>query len=128
MTTRKTVTFGIDDIELLYSIPRPGGDLARIIRTFVFVNRSAPPSFSLLNDCLSKAMQAGILVECDGQYRIDPIWYDKIHSHDNLDVNEIQSMLAFQDEFAGKEVLAVVTTPARFTEKDYQLAVKSLDP
>ena len=119
MATNK-VTFSVDDVELLYSVPQPGGDLATIVRTFVFLNRSAAPPFSVVRDCFTKALQSAILSANGDHYQIAPDWYGRIHAHDESEGNEIESMLAFQDDFVGKEVPVVVAAQAGFTEKDYE--------
>lgn len=121
---KTTVKFTEDDVALLYTIPKPGGDLATIIQTYCFVNRDAPPTFSRLADCFTKALKAGILLENGGCYRIAPDWYGRIHSYDESESNEIQAMLAFEDEFVGKEVPVVVDTQADLIEDDYETLVR----
>jgi hypothetical protein len=104
MTTTNSVTFSVDEVELLYSIPEPGGDLQDIIRAFVFLNRSAAPSFSTIRDSFTKSLQTSILLENEGQYRIATAWYRRIHANDDSAGNEIDSMLEFQDNFVGEQV------------------------
>jgi len=124
--TTSTVTFSDDEVDLLYSVPQPGGDLSTIIRTFVFLNRSAAPPFSILRNCFTKALQSGILLASDGHYQITPVWYGRIHKYDESEVNEIASLLAFEDEFVGEEVPVVVAAQLAFTEKDYEAVLESM--
>ncbi len=124
--TTNTVTFSTDDVEILYCIPSPGGDIAAIVRTFTFLNRSAPPPFSLLEDCLTKALQAGIMVENDGQFQIVPEWYKRIHGYDATEENEIEAMLAFEDEFVGEEVSVVATLQASLTKEAYNATLQGM--
>jgi len=126
MSTTNKVTFSIDNVELLYSIPRPGGDLATIVRAFVFLNRSTSPAFSLLQECFTKALQAGILTATDGNYQVQPDWYERIHRFDESAGNEIESMLEFQDEFVGEEVPLVTSAKFSFTEEDYNAIVRGI--
>lgn len=125
MTTNKVIFSG-DDVTLLYSIPQPGGDLAKIVRTFMFINRCAAPPFSGLRDCFTKALQAGILLANDGHFQIAPEWYERIHEHDGLDMNEMQSLLEFEQEFVGEEVPVVIAAQANVTEKDYEAVLKEV--
>ena len=126
MTTTNSVTFSVDDVELLYSIPKPGGDLTTIVRAFVFLNRCAAPSFLALRGCFTKALQSGIVVEDGGQFQIAQVWYERIHAHDDSIGNEIDAMLAFQDDFLGEEV--PVLNAARFvvTEEEYDELVREV--
>lgn len=124
--TTNTVTFSVDDVELLYAIPQPGGDLALIVRTFAFLNRSAAPSFSVVQDCLTKALQSGIVIANDGRYQISPEWYERIHEHDESEGNEVESMLAFQDEFVGEELPVIADAQAGFTKEDYEAVLQSM--
>ncbi|MHC2071092.1 hypothetical protein ACYFX5_26770 [Bremerella sp. T1] len=124
--TTNTVAFSVDDVEILYSIPLPGGDIATIVRAFTFLNRSAPPPFSLIKDCFTKALQSGIMVENDGHFQIVPEWYKRIHGYDASEGNEIESMLAFQDEFVGEELSVVAALQASFTEKAYSAILQGM--
>ncbi len=123
MTTTNTATFSVDDVELLFSIPEPGGELTTIIRAFVFLNRSAVPSFSTVQDCFTKALQSGILVENDGQYRIATEWYQRIHANDDSVGNEIDSMLEFQDGFVGKGLPVLNDSQLTVSEDEYDKLV-----
>ncbi len=123
-----SVKFSIDDVALLYSIPKAGGDLAVILRAFVFKNRAAPPSFTTLRDCFSKAMQSGILLDSDGQYQIEKEWYERIHAHDDSPGNEIDSMLDFQEEIEGEEVPVVNNVQFAITKDNYDELVRELQP
>lgn len=126
MTTKNSVTFSVDDIELLYSIPEPGGDLRAVVRAFIFLNRSATPAFSTIRDCFTKALQAGILLENEGHYRVAPIWYKRIHVNDASTGNEIDSMLRFQDEFVGEQVGIIGDAQFGVREDDYAILVGEL--
>ena len=121
-----TISFATDEVELLYCIPQPGGDLPTILWTFGFINRSAPPAFSLLQACLTKALQAGMLSANKGHYKIEPVWYDRIHMFDATEANEIESMLAFQDEFVGVELPVLITGQVDLSEQAYQAALEEL--
>lgn len=122
----RAVTFSHDDVELLYAVPQPGGDLVTIVRTFTFLNRSSAPQFTILRDCFTKALQAGILLARDGRYQVIPEWYERIHKHDDSEANEIQSMLAFGDEFVGEEVPITCSSRLAITEEDYKTLVKDM--
>jgi len=126
MTATKTVTFSIDDVELLYSVPRPGGDVSTILRAFVFLNRAATPPFSLFQTCFTKALQSGILVESNCSYQMSKEWYQRIHAHDESAGNEIESMLEFQDEFVGVEVVVVRDVQANIDQQQYEQFAREL--
>ncbi len=126
MTTTKIVNFSIDDVELLYSIPRPGGDISTILRAFVFLNRSATPPFSLFQACFTKALQSGILVENNCSYQMSKEWYQRIHAHDESAGNEIESMLEFQDEFVGEEVVVELDVQANIDQRQYEQLVREV--
>ena len=59
MTMTNSITFSVDDIELLYAIPEQGADLAMIIGIFTSLHRSAPPRYAIVRDCFTKALQRG---------------------------------------------------------------------
>jgi len=124
--TTNTATFSIDDVELLYSVPKPGADLAMIVRVFMSINRCAPRPFSDVRECFTKALKTGILLASDGRYRIAPEWYKRIHEHDESEGNEIESMLAFQDTFVGEEVPVVADVQVGFTKEDYEAVLQSM--
>ncbi len=128
MTTTNSVTFTVDNVELLYSIPEPGGDLESIVRAFVFLNRSAAPSFEAIHDCFTKALQAGIMQETEGKFRIAPPWYQRIHANDDSVGNEIDSMLEFQDMFVGEEVPVMGDYQFKITETQYREITETISP
>lgn len=125
-TMTDALTFTIDDVELLYTIPKQGGDLAKILRTFVFINRASPPIYAILHGCFSKAMKTGILLTKNEQYHIEEKWYQRIHAHDNSRGNEIDSMLDFQDEFVGEEVPALGNEVFSVSEDEYTKIVQEI--
>ncbi len=121
-----TVTFSVDDAELLYSIPEPGGNIAQIVRAYMFINRTVPPPYSLLHDCFTKAIQCGILQKDDCYYYVTSEWYERIHAHDGREGNEIESMLVFQEDFVGKQLPVISTEHTAFSEQDYDAVLKGI--
>jgi hypothetical protein len=75
----------------------------------------------MLRDFLAKSLQAGIIQEDNGDYQITEDWYKRIHRFDESSPDEVQSMVAFVERFAGLELPVVVFSPQpRLTEGAYQ--------
>ncbi len=84
------------DAWLLYCIPRPGADLATIVRHYQFVNRAAAPSRKELEGCLSRALSVGILEKQGSWFKVQAGWYERIHFADATAENEVEAMLGFE--------------------------------
>ena len=90
------LTFTTMDAEILYAIPQPPSDILSIVRSFVFLNRAAPPSREELEECLRKAHCAGIVHSVGKKCAVSDKWYEEIHSADQTADNEIEAMLNLQ--------------------------------
>jgi hypothetical protein len=90
------VTFSKIDSWLLYCIPKPGGSLSVILRSYWFIIRTSPPSYEQVSDCLAKALDLGIVEHPEDQFVITPEWYETIHSADDIAENEIVSLMEFE--------------------------------
>ena len=126
MTATNSVAFSQADVGLLYSLPSQGCDLVKIISIYTFIHRSAPPSFKLVQECITKALQTGILSEEDGMYQISPSWYQRIHANDDLAGSEIHSMIEFEDAFVGEEVPVTCDMQFKVTEDQYEVLTKDM--
>jgi len=122
----KTVIIDESDIEILYSVPEPGGNLKDILRCFVFLNRAAPPRFSVIKNCLAKAFRVGCLNSDGDFYIIEREWYKKIHAADESASNEIESLLEFQERFSGVEVPVSREAALSLSEDEYNSILQEL--
>ena len=91
------VRFSIRDAELLYSIPKPGGDVLLILRCFFHLMRCAPPTFDEFLEGIQKAVKVGCVRIEGNLIRVTDEWYDRIHAADDTAPNEIESLLEFEE-------------------------------
>ena len=99
-------------------------NLNDIIRVFMFIYRSAPPTFDELDECFNKSAKAGILEMAGGMFLVNDAWYDRIHAFDEECDNEIDSMLEFSESFAGKTTPQVSLTDYHLNQSDYLSAIE----
>lgn len=120
------IMFDERDVEILYSIPKSGADLTEILRWYILLNRAAQPSFPVLQDCFRKASIVGCL-KTDGKHlKMEREWFERIHAADETASNEIESLIEFQDGFAGKEVPAVQEAAIHLSEKEYDSILQDI--
>lgn len=128
MATNHVETITIDDYDagVLYTIPKPGGDLRTILMYYISTNRAPCPSYEEINETLTKAMRAGIVVKDCTEYTILPEWYSRIHAHDEIACNEIESMIQFEEEISGIPLRIVMPTIEPIAREEYEHAVNQL--
>jgi len=118
--------FNRRDAEILYSIPKFPCDLLTIVKWFMFINRTAAPSRTELQDCLVKAISAGIVYNIDGRLAIHDKWYQDIHAAEISADNEIDAMLEFTDWFIEKRFHTVCETAFALDTSDYETMLNSI--
>lgn len=111
------------DVAILYCMPKVPCELINIIHNYTFINRDASPSFDELTSFISKAMRAGIISESGDKYTVDEEWKRKIHFYDGKTLNEIDSMLLFEESIVGVELPVVSDSVKLFTREEYGMAV-----
>lgn len=119
-----TVRFTEVDAELLYAIPKPGGDIAKIINCVLYLNRAPAPSRFAIESCITKAVQAGCLKLSDSRILVVEEWYDRIHACDATAANEVQSMLSFQAELLCRDWSVKSRDVFTLSEADYEAAIQ----
>jgi len=122
----KNIRFNNLDAALLYSFPAPPSDLAKIVWYFTSTNRTYPPTFEQITNCLNKGMRVGIIREDGGLFVIDDIWYGKIHMADDSAGNEIEAMMEFQDGFVNVDFNETTDATCSLTEADYESMLAKL--
>lgn len=120
------VTFTLKDAEILYTIPKPPSDILEIVRSFMFTNRTAAPSYLELQDCLSKAFSAGIVHKLGGKLVVSDKWYQDIHAADKTADNEIDSMIEFTGWFIKREYPAICDTDYSIPKSEYELMLEGV--
>lgn len=121
-----TLQFNVRDAELLYAFPKPPSDIATVIRCFMFLNRTAPPTYDELTSCLTKALKVGIIREEAGKFVVEKDWYDRIHMEDSVSENEIESMLDFEEHFVNVEFVVVTNAVSALSREDFNSILKAL--
>jgi hypothetical protein len=121
-----SVHFSIRDAEILYAFPSVEADIATIVRHFMFINRSAAPTYAEIAGCLLRASRVGIIAEAPGGFVVDRYWYECIHKADELSENEIESMLRFQGEFVDVDFEEVTHPRPVLSDEEYRSIVASL--
>jgi len=120
------VQFTIRDAEILYAIPKLGADVATIVRCYMFLNRSAPPTQDEIQGCLTKALNADIARKFGDVFVVSEEWYDRIHAADETADNEIEAMLEFADSVVNEEFTEVRRTSYAISERDFESIVEAL--
>lgn len=120
------VQFNTRDAEILYSFPKQASDLSTIIRWFMFINRVATPTYDEVSSCVAKALKAGILDDLGGKLSLRPEWYNQVHASDDTADNEIESLLAFEESFVGRQFPEVFDCVNELSKDDFEAAIRML--
>ena len=121
-----TIRFNTTDAEILYSFPKPETDLKTIVWCFTFINRTAPPSYDELANCLAKGVKAGIIRVKGELLAIENDWYERIHMADATADNEIESMLEFTDWLTETELPALCEPAYSLSTSDYAAVLDAI--
>ena len=120
---KKFIKLTSDDVALLCSIPKAGGDLGLIIKCYVFLHRDAPPSRNLVEECFSKALAAGIISREGKQFEVEKDWYPRIHRD-----GDCGYALLFEEEFVGKEIEIIREVDFSVNEREYKKIKRRSSP
>lgn len=118
-----TVRFREGDASVLWCIPKEGGDIACTLHLLVLVERIAPPSFEHFVDCMTNALQAGIVEIIGNEFRVTDDWYATIHAAD--DVSDVPS-LEFQKILLANEWNTEHELLYDFNEHTYDSVVEAV--
>lgn len=122
----ETIHFNTNDAAILYSFPKPASDLKTIVWCFTFINRTAPPAYLELVNCLTKGLKAGVIRAVGERFAVEVDWYDRIHMADATAANEIESLLEFTDWLTEIEFPAVSEATFSMTVSEYQSLLEAI--
>jgi hypothetical protein len=119
------VEFTPFNVIFLWCVPKRGATLRNIVQSYCFINRDAAPNYEVLNQCISKAIKAGILKALpDHTYRLDDDWYARLHRFDQSASNEFDSMSQFEETFLGRGWPCVSDLEYTLDAKEYHRAIQ----
>jgi hypothetical protein len=123
------VAFSSLDAAILFSIPQPGVALEELLWYYTSTTRAGPPSFDSFSECMSKAIQAGIVtISSNLVCQLSDAWYFAVHQFDATSEHEIEAMNRFDQYLTSRTWPTVSTTNYKVPLALYQRAVGRARP
>jgi hypothetical protein len=121
----KYVEFSERDAAVLFSMPSVEVDIYTIIRYYIFCNRDAPPPLGALEQCLSKALDVGILrLNKNGTLVLDETWSHQMHAPEDKHANEADALEQWENHLRSRVWPTVTHVAFSIDVDEYSSAVK----